>query len=205
MFLQLCTHPDASQQQGVHFTAILSNRHRSYNRYGRLLLRAQIDRHFPASFFSLGEAGQVCGGCACDWAWRGATGCGIAYAMAKAFSVSRAQFVWLVALLDVIVAVVAINAITCAVTRLLCLSCTQTHRHRHQNNLSCNCYGNWNAMFMQMWQGILHNLRLPTRHLPPLLFFFFLPSPFTYPHPSLSLFPRWSRRVLLSCKCVESA
>lgn len=62
MFIQLCTHPDASQQQGVHFAAILSNRHRSYNRYGRLLLRAQIDRHFPASFFSFGGAGQVCGG-----------------------------------------------------------------------------------------------------------------------------------------------
>lgn len=125
MFLQICTHPDASQQQGVHFAAVLSNWHRSYNRYGRLLLRAQIDRHF--SFLFLGGAGQVSVGCAREWALKGATGCGTA----KAFSMSRAQFVWLVALLDVIVVVVAINAITCAITRLLCLSFFYIHTHTH--------------------------------------------------------------------------
>lgn len=46
MYIFLRTHPDASQQQGVHFAAILSNRHSGYYRYGWLLLCAQIDRHF---------------------------------------------------------------------------------------------------------------------------------------------------------------
>lgn len=41
-----CTHPNAAQQQGIHFAAILCHRHCGYHGYGRLLLHTQVDRHF---------------------------------------------------------------------------------------------------------------------------------------------------------------